>query len=43
MLGQKGFATRAAGALSTSHLLIIAVIILGNIGYISSRRRAEQQ
>jgi hypothetical protein len=43
LLGRKGFATRAAGALSTSHLLIIGVIILGNIGYISSRRRAEQQ
>jgi len=41
LLNEKGFATRAASALSTSHVLIIVLIILGNIGYISSRRRAE--
>ena len=45
LLGRKDFATKAAGALSTSHLLIIALIIAGNIGYISSRRRrlAEEE
>ncbi len=43
MLGRKGFATKATGALSSSHLLIIALIILGNIGYIITRRRQEQQ
>jgi hypothetical protein len=41
MLGRKDFATRATGALSSSHLLIIALIILGNIGYLSSRKRQE--
>jgi hypothetical protein len=39
MLGRSDFATRGTGALSTSHILIIVLIILGNIGYISSRRR----
>lgn len=43
MLGHSGFATRATGALSTSHLLIIGLIILGNIGYISARRHAERE
>jgi hypothetical protein len=41
LLGRSDFATRAAGALSTSHMLIIVLIILGNIGYISSRRRRD--
>jgi hypothetical protein len=38
-LGEKGFATRAAGSLSTSHVLIIVLIILGNIGYFMSLRQ----
>jgi len=42
LLGRRDFATRAAGALSTSHLLIIALIVLGNIGYISSRRQRSE-
>ena len=42
LLGRQDFATRAAGALSTSHLLIIVLIIAGNIGYISSRRRRSE-
>lgn len=42
LLNAEGFATRAAGALSTSHLLIVVLIIAGNIGYISSRRRRER-
>ncbi|MCX6374970.1 MAG: hypothetical protein NTU88_02830 [Armatimonadetes bacterium] len=41
LLKCKGFATRAAGSLSSSHLLIILLIIAGNIGYVSSRRRRE--
>jgi len=41
LLSAEGFATRAAGALSTSHLLIVVLIILGNIGYVMSRRRGE--
>ena len=39
LLGRSDFATRGTGALSASHLLIIVLIILGNIGYISSRRK----
>lgn len=39
LIGSKGFATRGASALSSSHLLIIALIVLGNVGYIISRRR----
>jgi len=42
LLGRSDFATRGAAALSTSHLLIIVLIILGNLGYIASlRRRAD--
>ena len=43
LLGRRDFATRATGALSTSHLLIILLIIIGNIGYISSRRRRRSE
>jgi hypothetical protein len=39
LLNRKGFATMGAGSLSSSHLLIILMIILGNIGYLSARRR----
>lgn len=38
LLGRTDFATIGSGALSSSHLLIIILIILGNIGYLSSRR-----
>jgi hypothetical protein len=38
LLGRVDFATIGSGALSSSHLLIIFLIILGNIGYLSSRR-----
>lgn len=41
LLNSEDFATRAAGALSTSHLLIVFLIIAGNIGYLSARRRRE--
>lgn len=43
LLGRRDFATKAAGALSTSHLLIIVLIIVGNIGYVSSRRRRHSE
>lgn len=43
LLNSQGFATKAAGALSVSHLLIVALIVLGNIGYLSARRRRETQ
>jgi len=39
VLKEEGFATRAAGSLSTSHVLIIVLIILGNIGYFMSLRQ----
>lgn len=42
LLHVEGFATKAMGPLSTSHVLIILLIIAGNIGYISSRRRRAQ-
>jgi hypothetical protein len=38
-LGVHGFGLRAASALSTSHILIIVLIVLGNAGYFLSRRR----
>jgi len=41
-LERTGFATKAMGALSTSHLLIIVLIILGNVGYLSTLRRRER-
>jgi hypothetical protein len=42
LLRKKDFGYIGAGALSTSHLLIIALIILGNIGYILGRRRERE-
>ena len=39
LLHVEGFATVAMGPLSASHVLIIVLIIAGNIGYISARRR----
>lgn len=38
-LGVRGFGLRAAGPLSAAHLLIILLIVLGNMGYLLSRRR----
>ena len=43
LIHQRGFATRAANALSTSHGLIILLIVLGNIGYFLSRRQQESR
>jgi len=43
LLGRAGFATKAMGALSTSHILIILLIIAGNVGYISSLRRRRRE
>lgn len=39
LLNRPGFATRGAGALSSSHILIIVLIIIGNIGYLTEKRR----
>ena len=39
LIEARGFATRGASALSSSHLLIIVLIVLGNVGYVISRRR----
>ena len=41
LLHIEGFATKAMGPLSMSHVLIILLIIVGNIGYLSSRRRRQ--
>jgi hypothetical protein len=38
LLKRKDFGFRAAGALSTSHVLIIVLIILGNLGFIAGKR-----
>jgi len=43
LLKQRGFACRASNALSTSHLLIIVLIILGNLGYFFSTRARNMQ
>jgi hypothetical protein len=42
LLNHKGFSKRGADALSWAHVLIIVLIILGNIGYIVSRRPTGQ-
>jgi hypothetical protein len=42
LLKHKGFSQRGANALSMAHALIIVLIILGNLGYIMSRRHAAQ-
>ncbi|MBI2844412.1 MAG: hypothetical protein HYX78_13525 [Armatimonadetes bacterium] len=42
LLEERGFALRAANALSTSHVLIIALIVLGNVGYFLSRRQRQR-
>lgn len=43
LIGKPGFATKGTGALSTSHLLIIALIILGNLGLIISRIKGNKE
>jgi hypothetical protein len=40
LLKRPDFGYRGAGALSTSHMLIIVLIILGNVGYVVVGRRA---
>ena len=34
----KGLASRAMNAISASHLLLIALIVMGNVGYFAARR-----
>lgn len=42
LLQEPGFATQAAASLSYSHVLIIALIVLGNVGmFMEKRRRGE--
>ncbi len=43
LLGRADFASKGTSALSTSHLLIIILIILGNVGYLISRRQQKEQ
>ncbi len=42
LIKEPGFATRASAALSYSHLLIIALIVLGNVGMVMERRAAAR-
>jgi len=39
LLGERGFATKASASLSYSHFLIVALIVLGNIGMWAARAR----
>lgn len=41
LLQEPGFATQASASLSYSHVLIIALIVLGNYGMIMERRRRQ--
>jgi hypothetical protein len=43
LIRHKGFGFRAAGALSTSHILIILLIILGNVGFIAAKRTRQPE
>jgi hypothetical protein len=43
LLGRRDFGYQASSALSTSHALIIALIILGNIGFIAARRAGTEE
>jgi len=38
LIKHRGFGTTASGAQSATHLLIIGLIIIGNVGYLLSRR-----
>ena len=42
LIKHKGFGTKAAGAQSATHMLIVLLIILGNLGYLFSRRKAAR-
>lgn len=42
IISKTDFATSAANALSTSHLLIIVLIILGNVGYFVTRQQMSR-
>jgi len=42
MLGERGFATKASASLSYAHFLIVALIVLGNIGMLATRARGRQ-
>jgi len=39
---QRTIAARTSWALSSAHVLIIVLIILGNVGYLLSRRYARE-
>ncbi len=42
LINHKGLGTKAAGAQSATHILIILLIILGNLGYLLSRKKAAR-
>ncbi|MCS7364107.1 MAG: hypothetical protein NDF54_01550 [archaeon GB-1867-035] len=41
LLSKPGLATAAADAISTSHILVLAFVIIGNIGYLARRGRRK--
>ena len=43
LIHEQGFATRASASLSYSHLLIIAMIVLGNIGMFAGKHAERRQ
>lgn len=43
LLEHEDFGCRAAGALSTSHVLIIVLIVLGNLGFIAAGRQEKRE
>jgi len=43
LLGRRGKATAGMDAQSATHLLIIVLILIGNIGYLAGRRQGERQ
>jgi hypothetical protein len=41
LLGRRGVATAGMDAQSATHALIIVLILVGNVGYLASRRRGQ--
>lgn len=43
LIGHPGTATKLQDAQSLAHLLVIALVLLGNVAYLSSKRRASER
>lgn len=41
LIGRRGLATASADAISTSHMLVLLFVIIGNIGYFAKRGRSK--